>query len=47
MPERLPCGSDRRIHTEKKERRKRERRKREGGVSQKYRMKRDGFVREG
>jgi hypothetical protein len=25
MPERLPCGSDRRVHTEKKERKKEER----------------------
>jgi hypothetical protein len=32
MPERLPCGSDRRIHTEKKEKRKQGRRKRERGV---------------
>jgi hypothetical protein len=31
MPERLPCGSDRRIHTEKKEKRKKER-ERERGV---------------
>jgi hypothetical protein len=36
MPERLPCGSDRSIHTEKKEKEKKERkerrRKRERGV---------------
>jgi hypothetical protein len=31
MPERLPCGSDRKIHTEKKEKRKKER-ERERGV---------------
>jgi hypothetical protein len=31
MPERLPCGPDRRIHTEKKEKRKKER-ERERGV---------------
>ena len=46
MPERLPCGSDRSIHTEKKEKRKKERKEREG-CSQEYKMKRDGFVREG
>jgi hypothetical protein len=31
MTERLPCGSDRKIHTEKKEKRKKER-ERERGV---------------
>jgi hypothetical protein len=51
MPERLPCGSDRSIHTEnlgkRKERKKRKKEKEREGCSEEYKMKRDGFVREG
>jgi hypothetical protein len=47
MPERLPCSSDRSIHTEKGGKKERKKEKEREGCPQEYRIKRDGFVREG